>query len=129
MNLQLFKAFVPSWRFFSDIGHVPVLHYRFESAGEFSNWQTYPSELKRSWLSLFFNPNGNAAHAVQNLLTHLMLETQSSEPIDHTVSFQLVKNLIENEVPKSHKFQFKLGARDLVTQMSEDILVSPVYEH
>jgi hypothetical protein len=136
MNVRFLKVMIPSWRLFADIGHIPCLHYRVGHGNELGEWIPFPNrsaeggindKLRRSWLSLFTNPQGNLVHAYQTLFTELMLETQTNADIKTSITYALVKNLVQAKAGAA-KYQFKLSAKDLMTQASEEILVSPLYE-
>lgn len=120
----MLRLFIPTWRFFDDVGHVPMLFVR---VSEETEWQLALPPLQRHWYTLFLNPAGNERHALNNLLTRLMVETQEVKDIEPTVTYQLVKNLAQSRAHSTNTFQFKLCIHNGNLHHAEDLLVSPIY--
>src|SRR4051812_5994815 len=72
-TIFMFRMFFPSWRFFDDIGHVPVLFYRKSTQGkEFEPWVECLNKPTRKWRTLLLNPQGNFLLACGSLLQRLV---------------------------------------------------------
>lgn len=139
--LQLFRAWIPSWRFFETLSDQPVLFYRFAAADgeEVGEWQQALKRPPRSWYSIAVNGEGNLHLACYTLLDQLEedlgeLDVSQMDLVPATPSYQLVKNLVcfllreRNELQRGSRYQFKVSrilARD--ANAVEDILVSPVH--
>lgn len=73
--LFLMRAFLPNWKFFDVVGHVPHLMARAGHAGAdgepaWGEWvEIYPRRRRRRW-HLFHNPDTNLGLGRQNLVDH-----------------------------------------------------------
>ena len=138
---QLFRAWIPSWRFFETLSEQPVLFYRFASKenDEFGEWFPALTRPPRSWYSLALNGKGNLHLACYTLLDQLEddlseLDATQLDSFSQTPSYQLIQNLVcfllreNNELKSECRYQFKV-CRTLTghTAAGEEILVSPVY--
>lgn len=135
--LNLFRAYIPNWRFFEDVGPMPVLLCRVGDGP----WQPCLPQPKRTLTQLVFNPGGNYLLACGNLLQHLTADLETADEskpdlFEATVSYQLVKRLVRHELERQgrlkpkDRYQFKIcalvqGASD---DQMEDVLLSPIYE-
>ncbi|MEW6056675.1 MAG: hypothetical protein AB1540_08675 [Bdellovibrionota bacterium] len=141
--INLLRAFFPSWRFFEDLGEVPVLFYRFRRKDQsLGDWKDMNAEKpRRSWLSLALNAQGNLLLAYQSLLQHVMSELAEikdgqEDEFEHSVSYTLVKNLVRSKVLNEAtlgtemRYQFKISAilPGLPHEHGEELLCSPEYE-
>jgi len=102
----LLRPLLPTWRFFEDVGPIVTLAYRsghtLESLGE---WIGYREKyVGRHLGSLFLNSEGNLRLAEQAVIERLLLESKNAE----TVSYQLVKNLVQSQVPNGFHFQLRI---------------------
>ncbi len=131
-TVHLLRAFLPSWKFFDDLGDDGVLLYRTGTDQQaLGDWQPAMSQLQRPWSWLFFNPEGNSRLAIQSLIQQFQAEinewedARPVEEIENQVSFQLIKNLIPILISKSGNletfFQFKIRAG------SDDLIISRTY--
>lgn len=137
--LRLFRAWIPSWRFFETLSEQPVLYYRAaESGKELGEWRQALKRPPRKWYSLLLNGEGNlhlARYALLDQLEDDLGEIQPGEADEfpHSVSYGLVKNLVcqalreNHEWPASGTYQFKVCRVSADTPDAEEILVSPVY--
>jgi hypothetical protein len=148
--LQLFRAWIPSWRFFETLIEQPVLFYRIVSAetssGDGSNqangageWQLALRRPPRSLFSVVLNAEGNLHLACYTLLDQLEEDIGDLNPaqldsFSQSPSYQLVQNLVcfvlreRHQLSAGTRYQFKVSrqlARE--TPEFEDILVSPVH--
>ena len=139
---QLFRAWIPSWRFFETHSEQPVLFYRFTSNdnNELGEWLPALTRPPRTWYSLALNGRGNLHLACYTLLDQLEddlseLDATQLDSFSITPSYQLIQNLVcfllreNNELKSESKYQFKV-CRTLTdfTAVGEEILVSPVYK-
>lgn len=127
-TLYLFRALLPSWRFFEDFDEAPTLYFRYASGTEqLREWERCLKRPNRRLAGLFFNPDTNyvlaAGSVVQQLLSEVNdLAHTDTASIEKLVSYQLTKSLVQFELPQlADRFQFKISG------VSEDILVSPTY--
>lgn len=140
-KLCFFKTLFPSWKFYDDISHLPVLYYRAGSRNEILEmpWIQAIEKLDRNLNQIFLNPTGNLYHAYNSLLEQLENDKEEVHEINgqdlaHSVSYQLTKNLVIDRIKLQladtvECFQFKLtlemqGAKDDVV----DTLLSPVFD-
>lgn len=104
MRLRLWRSLVPSWKFFEDIGHTPVLFYRVsEQDHEWSEWQQFHHPLARKPWNLFFNPELNLQLAEKSILQQAISDQS-------TVSLKMIADIIDSRLPSSVQiFQFKIS--------------------
>jgi hypothetical protein len=141
-SFYLLRAFFPSWKFYEDLGDVPILFYRIKERGSiWTPWKNCVEKKKRKWTKLFLNSQGNVHLAYGSLLQHLVTDIQEIEDSDYfslksKASYQLVQNLVLFEISKTNSFQsgmqyeFKVSswAPCSPSTLAEDILLSPTYE-
>jgi len=77
--VQQLRVFFPSWRFFEDLGEVPVLWARIGGDGSGTNdgedlgpWQRSLPTAAPRWWTLFVNPEANLILAYGSLLEQLV---------------------------------------------------------
>ena len=137
---QLFRAWVPSWRFFETHSEQAVLFYRVAAAGdEMGEWRPALQRPRRSWYSIVLNGEGNLHLACYALLDQLEediseFDAAQLDSFSHTPSYQLIQNLVcclllENDKLRSGcKYQFKVSRiLSRGADAFEEILVSPVH--
>lgn len=137
--VQRLRAFFPSWRFFDDIGDMPVLWLRVQregaSAEDFEPWQPCLPMPKRSWAMLVWNPEGNLRLAYDSLLMHLLTDADEQPArLSDSVSYQLTEQLVAFQLrqdPQASsvvRYQFKVTsvAAGAALASGEDVIVSPV---
>jgi hypothetical protein len=97
-GLQLFRIFVPSWKFFDGASLAPELYHRFSLDGEsFSDWQvSIPKVQKRSFKNLWINDQENYYFAAHALLEYFMSELSGDLPDENenSVTLKLIQNLV-----------------------------------
>jgi len=138
---QLFRAWIPSWRFFETLSDQAVLYYRIaDGEGELTNeWRKALARPPRRWYSIVLNGEGNRHLASYALLDQLEedlgeLDSTQLDSLAHLPSYKLVQNLVcflmreRNEVRSGTRYQFKVS-RMLASNADafEEILVSPVH--
>jgi hypothetical protein len=141
-KLHLLRAFLPSWKFFEDIGSIPLLFFRVAPKDrDLSSWLPCWVKPKRKLRALFLNPEGNFTLACESLLQQLMSDLQEMDEknlqkIEETPIYELIQNLVRFQIANqfsntSHlQYQFKVCVRhlDSLTKETEDVLISPLYE-
>lgn len=142
---QLFRAWIPSWRFFETLSAQPVLFFRVTAANDANaeagagEWQLALKRPPRSLFSIFLNAEGNLHLACYTLLDQLEEDISELTPAELEVfpqspSYQLVQNLVcfllkeRLQLTVGTRYQFKIS-RSLPSDQPvfEDILVSPVH--
>jgi hypothetical protein len=134
--VQRLRAFFPSWRFFDDVGHVPLLLVRTgPSEDALGRWQRGLGTAPRRWNAIVLNPEANLQLAYGSLLSQLVADIEEmpeSDDVEELVSYQLTHRLVRarHPMPGGIYYQFRVA---LVTPAAEptdddDILVSQVYE-
>lgn len=143
--LQLFRAWIPSWRFFETLSEQPVLFYRVAPAegGDLGAWRVAIQRPRRSWYALALNGEGNLHLACYALLDQLEEDigeigehdATQLDAITQTPSYQLVQNLVcyllreRNEWHSGCRYQFKIGRMPVDgAGACEDMLVSPLHK-
>jgi len=121
--LMLFRALMPSWRFFEDVGALPVLEHRCFEGGEPSSWERTLPPQPRSGSHLFFNPLGNLQFAKHSAVELLFsdaqeLEIQLKNRPRSVLSYELVARLVAIQkmessaldlaAQKDAQFQFRM---------------------
>lgn len=140
--LQLFRAWLPSWRFFETLSEQPVLFFRTGQEAEdveAGEWRRALQRPPRTVFSVLLNGEGNLHLACYALLDQLEedlseLDVSQIDGVPRLPSYQLVQNLVcfllreKNELRDGGRYQFKVSR--LLAQGAdkfEDILVSPVH--
>ena len=134
----LFRAFFPNWQFYHQVGPVPHLYVRHQTANQaWSDWQwIYPQRERRFW-RVFHNPEGNRALAEQNLVDHLSSDIKDlgeGQDASRLVSYQLVCRLAATALRRLHpelsdghyQLEIRLERPDALGLVSSDtVLRSP----
>lgn len=110
--LNLFRVFLPSWKFFDEVGSAPELYYQMEGP-----WQPVLIRPANKLRNLFLHPEGNFFHAGHSLLERLLREVNEAEPSDleSSPSYQLVENLVRFQIRQAdptlvgRQFRFKIA--------------------
>lgn len=102
----LFRAFFPNWQFYHQVGPVPHLYVRHQTAGQaWSDWLwVYPRRARSIW-NVFHNPWGNIALAEQNLVDHLSSDIKDlgeGQDASSLVSYRLVCRLAAEALRRQH---------------------------
>lgn len=113
------RLFIPSWRFFDQLGSVPQLMYRVSKKSETTDWQPVFKKPQRQLHNLFFNPFGNLYLYHQSLVSRLADESQTATNLELVPTYQILKELTQeiikqqfqnqNEQILDLKFQFKVS--------------------
>ena len=123
--LRLLRGFFPSWHFFDRLGHKPILQTRAKlDEANWSAWQSFHPQAKRSWRGLFFQPDVCAQLYQQSLVDQLAVEL--ADPTTHEarllegsvyLSVQaLAQYLAIQQWPLATAMQFRLLLIDPLTQ-------------
>ena len=135
---KLFRVFFPSWRFFQELGSVPVLRFKIlENPG--GEWIRCLEPAPRGWGSLFLNAKDNLRMAANSLVEQLiddMSELQDEDEVESSVSYELVTRLVRFRIREARlaqagqSFQFKVTAVTPGTgekNEGEDLLISAAH--
>ena len=105
---RLLRCFFPSWRFFEDVGTLPLLEYRVSEG----DWIRALPPQRRTLVNTFFNPDGNLQFATHSLVELLFMEAQelleagrSTDEIMSTVSYGLVCRLIVSKMRERRQYK------------------------
>lgn len=139
--VHFLRAFVPSWKFFEDIGPVPQLFFRIKTGpDQFGPWQNSIGPWSRHWWHFFINPKTNELLAAQSLFQHAAtaaqeaLERGEPESLAANTAYQLLQGWARRCAKEAYpslalpaQFQFKLCAMDPLNPDISfgDILISP----
>lgn len=136
---QLFRAWIPSWRFFETLSDQPVLFYRFATIGNevSGEWHLALKRPPRALYSVLLNAEGNLHLANYTLLDQLEedmgeLQRDQIDVLPQLPSYQLVQNLVcfllRERKESASAYQFKVS-RMLANDKAEfeEILVSTVH--
>ncbi len=140
----LFRVFLPSWRFFEDMGEVPKLYFRFGiEDGALGEWLAVEQPESRGLGSLFLNARGNLFLAGNSLVEQLLGDvaelSQAGEvrvsQLRKTVSYRLLGRWVvwqlraradfETNKAKMTSYQFKISIV-LYGALMEDLLFSSI---
>jgi hypothetical protein len=106
----LFRVFIPSWRFFDELGEVSHLYYRFGADPEsLGDWIQYSEKPNRHLGALFLNPRGNLHLANMGLISEL---PSTQELVENLVRFQIIET-------KASQFFFQFKAGELTSEIKE----------
>jgi len=136
--LFFFRAFFPSWVFFTQANSEISLQVRYQQGAEVGSWEDLTPQIQRRAGNLFWNPTNNFLHACHNSLHHLLtdvndLEDTSEEKIESLASYKVVKNmvafLLQSKGVSLKAYQFRLVVRDpsFLSGKSQTFLISPQY--
>jgi hypothetical protein len=125
----LFRALLPSWRFFEDFDEAPALYFRYGNEKQvLGAWSKCLTRPKRRFYNALYNPQANYVLAAGSLVQHLLSEIgdlpdTDNNTVENLVSYQLARNLVKFHLPDQTRFyQFKISG------VSDELLISPVYE-
>ena len=126
----LLRVLFPSWKFFDRVEESFQLHYRFGADAEsMDEWIPFSFLHERSWISLFYNPEGNLKHILATELERFLKEVQETpsenpEKIQSGISYRLLCDWIEYLLPRDfHGFyQFK------IMDSQSDLVISSIQE-
>lgn len=140
--MNLLRIFIPSWRFFDELGQIATVSHRSRLAdqSDFGPWQTSILKPTQSPAAFLFNPAGNIYLASQALVQQLMVdilnlknETDTGS-LEQLCSFQLLQKHIELQLRKNNSllpplfFQIKISVEDPnQPQNNYDAVVSKEY--
>ena len=132
--IQRLRAFFPSWKFFDDVGAVPVLLVRAgDREDALGPWQPCLGTAPRRWRALFLNAEANLLLAYGSLLTQLVADVEElpdDADVCELVSYQLTHHLVRARRPPGDLYQFKvcLVAPGAERGPDDDMVVSEVIE-
>lgn len=123
-----FRALLPSWKFFDDLGNDYELWFRLRNEDLVAmSWvKCLERNNKRTLFNLIINTQENIRFAFQTVVEQSIQEIQylnNYDGYDLTVSYNLLKNIVEREImekviKKNSAYEFK------ITSKGDDVLVS-----
>lgn len=119
--LQLLRFLLPSWRFFDELGQLPVLSMR-EGEGP---WRPVLPPMTRSVRRLVLNADGNFALACESLVQQLVADVVESDDVTALESYRLVSNLVAMRATAT-RFQWRVELEE--DGVRQEAIVSPVLE-
>jgi hypothetical protein len=112
--MQILKLFIPSWQFFTGSSASAHLFYKVDTSG----WLPAIVKPQRSWIHVFFNPDGNLYLAKQSAVDQLVNEINSLNKVDDSIqeslSYQIVLNIAREAARQkapSGRLYFKIQVR------------------
>jgi len=136
-TIHLLRALFPSWKFFGEFGHLPVLLVRTRrDQAEWEAWRPCLQSPQRHWALLVYNPKANLHLACQSLVQRMISEIQEHQQdeqwsVQSSVTFELINHMVVgsiNEAAQSCQFKICIRDPDESDSSLEDVLLSPVYE-
>jgi hypothetical protein len=82
--MNQFRALFPKWSFFDRVASPYILEIKIQE-----EWQHFQFDQKRTWYSLFVNPDLNLALAQVNLLEHFIQDPSE-------VNFKIIQSLVHD---------------------------------
>ncbi|MFZ3231095.1 MAG: hypothetical protein WA160_12885 [Pseudobdellovibrio sp.] len=132
--MDLYRLFIPSWRFFDQLGIISTLYYRIKQNGTYSSWFVALEKPNRAFLNLFLNSDGNIYLFSQVLVDRLAAEvstisSSSDVRIEALNNFKLIENLVRQKIQKEKLsneifFQFKIQVHSDKNENPEDFIIS-----
>ena len=133
--VQRLRAFFPSWKFFDDVGVVPVLLVRVgPDENDLGEWVPCLHQVRRRWYAPLVNPEATLQLAYGSLLSQLVAEVEDMPApydVESAVSYQLTHHLVRANLATRPglRYQFKVcvvePGRDV--GLDDDMIISPVY--
>lgn len=137
--VQQLRALFPSWRFFDDIGEVPVLWVRVASDEtadlEACAWELALPTPRRRWWNLVWNPEASVRLAYDSLLVQLLHDAdEHAETLSEQTSYRLTTHLAayvlrqRGRAGAAVRYQLKVTSVMAGSPIEEgqDVVVSPV---
>lgn len=140
--MNLLRIFIPSWRFFDELGQITTVFHRTRLAdqSDFGPWKKSILKPTQSPAAFLFNPAGNLYLATQAVVQQLMVDIQNlkneadTTSLEQFSSFQLLQKHIELQLRKTNPqlvplfFQIKISVTDPnQPQNNYDAVVSKEY--
>ena len=138
-NFANWRALVPSWKFFDEIGPGFELQFRLTKNSQdlAEDWQWAKITTARRPWSLFFNPQQNLIFALDSLVDRIVIETQSHDSqtqfdFEKSVTYGLMlnwarrcaKNYLRTnhgQIGESARVQFRVCTRATAHQAAQHI--------
>ncbi len=134
---MLLRVLFPSWRFFEDLDWIPQLSFKLEGS---ESWIEVFEPETRCMGSLFLNARGNfrlAANSLVEQFTTDMANLKDDSKLEETVSYQLVRRLVEFRIKElgfnrlGLKYQFKVVSLEpgkTEKTVSDPLMISATHE-
>jgi hypothetical protein len=135
--IQRLRAFFPSWKFFDEVGVVPLLLARVaadEDALAAGAWRPCLGPLPRRAGAILVNPAATLQLAYGSLLAQLVAEVEdlpAPADVEALPAYQMTLALVRTRLaaPAGQCLQFKicLCAPGASPRGDDDMIISPVY--
>jgi hypothetical protein len=134
--VQRLRAFFPSWKFFDEVGAVPVLLARVGTSEDaLGPWRPCLAPAPRPWHAALIDTEATLLLAYGSLLQQLIADLEELPDDDDgntTVSYQLTHHLVRARVavPPGASYQFRVCVVEpgAAATDDDDVMVSPVYQ-
>ena len=128
----LFKTFFPTWNFFDQYSHNPILQFKLHSE---ENWQNLFRSPKRKIYHWLLNPEVNYQYACNNHILQWIQELQKTEfeitdNLKETADYAIALQMVTYELKRQKKyqaFQFRIQIEDPITGEQQNFLTSKVH--
>ncbi len=123
-----FRLWIPSWRFFDEVGSAPKIFFQIRPRGEVTGdsntiWEPLQDKPGFRAIGLFFNPSGNIYHCRSNLIERLALESQivQSTELENSTSYLILADWVRSNLkPLAHDSEFEFRFKLTVLTISGD---------
>lgn len=131
-NIVLWRALLPSWRFFEGPDVSYVLLARACDEGLETPFAPVIPERCSQLPTLLFAPQGNLVLACHGLVEALMYELAELGPTalekaEQLVSYRRVQHLVCFFLQSAQRYQLKVVAEEADGTLGEALFVSPIY--
>jgi hypothetical protein len=114
-----FRSYLPNWRFFENVGQLPMLQVREHGKSGSPDWVPVPAFHERRGWDLWFNPEGNAQHAFETRMRGLLLDPEDRDLLVELTADSVTRFRRIN--PRCASLEFRLQSFDPVTGESETV--------
>jgi hypothetical protein len=115
------RSWIPSWRFFENPGHSPLLEFLIEDGVGVPGWTEVPNPGRVRRQRLLFSPASNSFHAFETLVLDFALNLTHSD-LEQCLMEEGVRRVLKIH-PKVARIRFRLSWVDLTGGAS-----GPVWE-
>lgn len=132
----LLRSFLPNWRFYHQVGALPVMRVRvLDASGHWTDWQGDVPRARRSVAQLFHNARNNRLLLDQSLVEHLYADLRDAPDADtlaRRVSYRLAcelarrRALAEDCDAQAVQFEVRLIPAYGTASADTTVLTSPV---
>jgi hypothetical protein len=114
-----FRSFLPNWRFFENVGRLPVLQVKETGGVGSPDWIPVPRFHERRGWDLLFNPDGNAQHAFETRMRGFLLDPEDQDLLVELTSDSVTR--FRRIHPLCQALEFRFQSLDPVTGETETV--------